>query len=214
MAHIHLEDGTIPLEWVIIWAIIAIIAIGACLYWLRNVRKADTRLIVLASMLTSATFAVFQFEIPPFGVHLSLTPLVGILAGPAMGGLILLIVNIFSAAIGHEGWSIIAPNFLINMTEVVSAYFLYRWLGRYTGLKPVYMAGAATFFGLLMGNIAMLALIMISGVQGTEVELSYLSIIAIANLVMAVIEAFVTGYIVAYIYRVRPDMLGVRNKKT
>ncbi len=208
MAHIHLEDGTIPLSWVIAWALLATLVVVLCLYWLRNVRRADSRLIVLASMLTAATFAVFQFEIPPLGVHLSLTPFIGILAGPAMGGVIVLIINIFSAGIGHEGWTIIAPNYLINLTEVIGGWLVYRWLSRYTRLEIRYTAGIATFVGLLLGNVAMIAVIMISGIQGTEFQLSALSVIAAANLAMAVVESFVTGYIVAYIQKVRPDMLG------
>ncbi len=209
MAHIHLEDGAIPLQWVLVWALFAAIAVVICLYWVRSVRRADSRLIVLASMLTAATFAVFQFEIPPLGVHLSLTPLVGIIAGPAMGGIIMLIVNILSAGIGHEGWSIIAPNLLINLTEVVGGFLVYRGLSHATKLDIRYRAGIATFAGLFLGNAAMVAIIMISGVSDVEeVRLSYLSIIIAANLLMALVEAFVTAYIVAYISEVRPDMLG------
>jgi cobalt/nickel transport system permease protein len=208
MAHIHLEDGTIPLSWAVAWALIATLIIVLCLYWLRNVRRADSRLIVLASMLTAATFAVFQFEIPPLGVHLSLTPFIGILAGPAMGGIIVLIINIFSAGIGHEGWTIIAPNYLINLTEVIGGWLVYRWLSRYTRMDVHYTAGIATFIGLLLGNVAMIAVIMISGIQGAEFQLSALSLIAAANMAMAIVESFVTAYIVAYIKKVRPDMLG------
>ncbi len=213
MAHIHLEDGSIPLEWAIIWALAAVLVIVACLYWLRNVRRADSRLIVLASMLTAATFAVFQFEIPPFGVHLSLTPFVGMLAGPAMGGLIMLIVNVFSAGIGHEGWTIIAPNLLINLSEVVTGYIVFKGLNRYTGRNIQVTSSVASFIGLFVGNAAMVAIIMISGIQGAEFELSALSILIVANLLMALVEAFVTGYIVAYIRKVRPDMLGSAGRR-
>jgi cobalt/nickel transport system permease protein len=207
MAHIHLEDGSIPLPWALAWMLAAAFVILLCLFWLQKVRRADSRLIVLASMLTSATFAIFQFEIPPFGVHLSLTPLVGILAGPAMGGLIVLIVNFFSAGVGHEGWTIIGPNFIINLSEVVAVYLVYCGLSRVTGLDVRYRVGIAAFTGLFLGNAVMVAVILISGIRGTGVELSSLSIVIAANLIMALVEAFVTAYIVAYISKVRPDML-------
>jgi cobalt/nickel transport system permease protein len=211
MAHIHLEDGSFTLPWAIIWSLAALVVIAICLYWLRNVRKADSRLITLAGLLTAAAFAVFQIEIPVLGVHLSLTPLVGIIAGPAIGGIIFLIVNIFSAAIGHEGWTIIGANLLINMVEVISAYFIYRWLRGSLKMKTLHSAGISAFAALFLGNLAMMAVILVSGIQGKEtVELSELSVLAAANIAMAVVEAFVTGYIVAYIERVRPDMLGTR----
>ncbi len=209
MAHIHLEDGSFTLPWALLWSAAALAVVLVCLYWLRNVRKADSRLITLAGLLTAAAFAVFQIEIPVLGVHLSLTPLVGIVAGPAIGGIIFLIVNIFSAAIGHEGWTIIGANLLINMVEVLSAYFIYRWISGTARMKTLYSAGISTFIALFMGNLAMMAIILVSGIQGkASVELSELSVLAIANVAMAAVEAFVTGYIIAYIKKVRPDMLG------
>lgn len=210
MAHIHLEDGSLYLQWAILWTLLAMAVIAICLFWLRNVRRMDSRMITLAGLLTAAAFAVFQIEIPVLGVHLSLTPLVGIVAGPAIGGLIFLIVNIFSAAIGHEGWAIIGANLLINMVEIITAYFVCRWITGVVKVKTLYSAGAASFVALFLGNIAMMAIILVSGIQGREnVEIAELSVLAAANVAMALVEAFVTGYIIAYIQKVRPDMLGI-----
>jgi cobalt/nickel transport system permease protein len=65
--------------------------------------------------------------------------------------------------------------------------------------------------GLFLGNIAMIAIILISGVQGvtqSRIDMLYgLSLLAGVNMGVAVIEAVVTGYVVSYIERVRPDML-------
>lgn len=211
MAHIHLEDGAFSLQWVLIWWVVSIAVIGLCLYWLRSVRKVDNRTITIAGLLTAAAFAVFQVNIPLFGgVHLNLTPLIGILGGPAIGGLIVLIVNLLSAAIGHGGWGLIGANVLVNMTEVLAAYAAYRWLGK-VSVGTFARAGISTLIGLFLGNAAMLAIILISGVQGvtqSRMDLLYgLSLVAGVNMGVAVIEAFITGYIVSYIERVRPDML-------
>ena len=212
MAHIHLEDGSFTILWVIVWWLVAILAIGICLYWLRKYKKVDNRLITLAGLCTAASFAIFQINIPiAGGVHMNLTPLIGILVGPAIGSLIMLIVNIFSAAIGHGGWGLIGANTMVNITEVSTAYFLYRWLGRLK-LDTFPRAGIATLIGLFAGNIAMIAIILISGVQGVNQSrwdiFWGLSIIAGINMIIAVIEAVITGYVVAYIQKVRPDILG------
>jgi cobalt/nickel transport system permease protein len=57
----------------------------------------------------------------------------------------------------------------------------------------------------------MIAIILISGVQGvtqSRIDMLYgLSLLAGVNMGVAVIEAIVTGYIVSYIEKVRPDML-------
>lgn len=211
MAHIHLPEGTLPLLWVVAWWIIAIVLIAICAYWLRSVKKIDNKAITMAGLLTAAAFAIFQVEIPVFGgVHMNLTPLVGILAGPTVGGIIVLIVNILSAAIGHGGWGLIGANILVNITEVLVAYFTYTLLGKFR-MGAFSKAGIATLLGLFMGNVAMILIILVSGIQGVSQDITSvfygLSIIAAINMAVAIIEAIVTGFVVAYLARVRPDLL-------
>lgn len=209
MAHIHLPDGAFSIQWIITWWIIAIIILILCQYWLKKVKKIDNKTITLAAMLTAASFAIFQVNIPLFGgVHVNLTPLTGILAGPAIGGIIVLIVNILSAATGHGGWGLIGANLLINMIEVTAAYGIYKALGKFN-LDTFSKAGIGTIAGLLFGNIAMILIILISGIQGVNqpIKLHDLSLLTIVNMGAAVIEAFITGYVVSYIMKVRPDML-------
>ncbi|MCZ7380100.1 MAG: energy-coupling factor ABC transporter permease [Candidatus Methanoperedens sp.] len=211
MAHIHLPDGAFSIQWIITWWILAIAILGLCLYWLKKVKKIDNRTITLAAMLTAASFAIFQVNIPLFGgVHMNLTPLIGILAGPAIGGIIVLIVNILSAAIGHGGWGMIGANLLVNMTEVTVAYSIYKVLGK-INLDTFSKAGIGTITGLLFGSIAMILIILISGIQGVhqdvQTTLYGLSLLAAVNMGVAIIEAVITGYVVSYIKRVRPDML-------
>jgi cobalt/nickel transport system permease protein len=211
MAHIHLEDGSFSLFWVIVWWTVAIIPIGISLYLLRPEKKTGSRKITIAAFCTAAAFAIFQVSIPVFGgVHINLTPLIGILTGPVIGSLVVLIINILSAAIGHGGWGMIGANTLVNIAEVAVAYATWRLLKPFIpDLFP--RAGIATIAGLVCGNIAMILIIVISGVQGvnqgTAQILAGLSLLAAVNMGVAVIEAFVTGMIVAYIGKVRPDLL-------
>jgi len=210
MAHIHLEDGSFSLFWVIVWWTAAIILIGISLYLLRSGKKTDSRKITIAAFCTAAAFAIFQVSLPVFGgVHLNLTPLIGILTGPVIGSFVVLIINILSAAIGHGGWGMIGANTLVNIVEVAVAYATYRLLKNIIS-SLFSRAGIATIAGLLCGNIAMILIILVSGVQGvsqgTPQILTGLSLLAAVNMGVAVIEAFVTGLIVAYIGKVRPDL--------
>lgn len=216
MAHIHLEDGTFTILWVVVWWAVALVLISLCLLWLRKVKKVDNRTITMASLCTAAAFAIFQVEIPiplPLfgGLHFNFTPLIGILAGPAMGGIIVLIANVFSAAVGHGGWGLVGANCIVNMSEVLVSYVIYRSLGR-LNLDAFSRAGIGTIIGLFTGNLTMMGIILISGVQGIDLStvglLNSLAIIAAINMLVAILEAFVTGYIVSYLERVRPDMLG------
>jgi cobalt/nickel transport system permease protein len=161
--------------------------------------------------VTAAAFAIFQVQIPiAGGVHVNLTPLIAILTGPVIGTLVILIVNILSAAIGHGGWGLVGANVLVNFSEVLVAWFVFKGMKKIT--KDLFSrAGVATFAGLFAGNLVMIAIILVSGIQGvnqtTAQILTGLSLIAAINMGVAVIEAFLTGLIVAYIGRIRPDIL-------
>jgi cobalt/nickel transport system permease protein len=211
MAHIHLEDGSFTLFWVIVWWAAALAIIGIALFLLRRHGKTDNRRITIAAFCTAAAFVLFQVEIPVAGgVHISLTPLIGILTGPVIGLLIVFIINILSAAVGHGGWSMIGANTLVNFSEVIVAYAI--WRGLRSILPDLFArAGIATFCGLLVGNILMVGIILISGIQGVnqrpEQILAGLSLIAAINIAVAVLEALITGLVISTLGKMRPDLL-------
>lgn len=212
MAHIHLEDGAFTLTWVIVWWVLALVFIAIALWLLRAEGQKNAKKVTIAAFVTAAAFALFQVNIPLFGgVHLNLTPLIGILAGPVLGALVVLVINILSAAIGHGGWGLIGANVLVNLSEVVVAYLIFR--GTRAIIPDLFSrAGIATFAGLFCGNLVMVAVILVSGIQGvtqsSEQVLAGLTLIIAVNMGVAIIEAIITGLIVRYIGKVRPDLLG------
>jgi cobalt/nickel transport system permease protein len=212
VAHIHLEDGSFSLFWVLAWWIVALCLIGVALFFLRSKLKPEPKMITIAAFVTAAAFAIFQVQIPiAGGVHVNLTPLIAILTGPVIGTLVVLIANILSAAIGHGGWGLVGANVLVNFSEVFVAWLVFRGMMKIT--EDLFSrAGVAAFAGLFAGNLVMIAIILVSGIQGvnqtTAQILTGLSLIAAINMGVAVIEAFLTGLIVAYIGKIRPDILG------
>jgi cobalt/nickel transport system permease protein len=210
MAHIHFPDGVLPIQWVLFWWLLALALLVVALIATRK-RTIPIQRLAIAGMLAAVSFAVFQIEIPfAGGVHMNLTPLIGILAGPGIGSLIMLIVNILSAAVGHGGWGLIGANTLVNMSEITVAFYVFRITrGR---LESFTRGAVAAILGLLVGNVVLLAVLVISGIQGSELHgvalLTYLIQIPILNMIVAVAEAIVTGFVVDYLGRVRPDLLG------
>jgi cobalt/nickel transport system permease protein len=212
MAHIHLEDGSFTLFWVIVWWALALLIIAAALYLISRQRIADNRRITMAAFCVAAAFVLSQVELPiPGGaVHISLTPLIGILTGPVIGVLIVFVINILDAAIGHGGWGMIGANTLVGLSEVLVAYGIWR------GLKPfienVFVrAVTATLCGLILGNFVMMGIIVLSGIQGvsqTPVQIiTGLFLVASVNTAVAVVEALITGLVVTYFGKMRPDLL-------
>jgi cobalt/nickel transport system permease protein len=210
MAHIHFPDGVLPIQWVLFWWLLAIALLVVALIATRKHAIPPQRL-AIAGMLAAVSFAVFQIEIPlAGGVHMNLTPLIGILAGPGIGSLIILIVNLLSAAVGHGGWGLVGANTLVNLSEITVAFYVFKMTrGRFERFTR---GAVAAILGLLVGNVVLLAVLAISGIQGSELHgvalLTYLIQIPILNLIVAVPEAIITGFVVDYLGKVRPDLLG------
>ena len=210
MAHIHLGEGSFPLWALVLWTVLGVALLGAVTY---RVRKGGikTNQIALAGIGAAASFAIFQLNIPVWGgVHMNLTGLVGILAGPLLGALIALVVNIFSAALGHGVVGLLGANVIVNASEAIVAYYAFRTLMRMDWDIFPASASAATL-GLSAGAILMGAIIVISGVNGSALPRSDLTIAVTGmvgiNLGVAVVEGLLTGFIVQFLASVRPDLI-------
>ncbi len=211
MAHIHLEDGAFTLVWVAVWTIAAAGPILLALYRVGG-RRIPTARLAIASMCVAVGFAVFQVEIPLFGgLHLNLTPLFGILLGPALGSLAALMINIFGAAIGHGGWGMIGANTLVNMVEVVLGYYLFVTLRSKLKVGRFASGLGATSVALAISSILIVAIVAVSEIQdSTQTQsqtVNNMAIIGLVNVVAGIVEGIVTGYIVSFLGRVRPDLL-------
>jgi cobalt/nickel transport system permease protein len=212
MAHIHLGEGTFPLWALLFWTVVGAGLVSAVVY---RVRKGgiETHQIALAGIGAAASFAIFQLNIPVWGgIHMNLTGLVGILAGPLLGALIALVVNIFSAALGHGAVGLIGANTLVNASEAIVAYYAFKTLVQLDW--DIFPAGAsAATLGLSVGAILMGVIIVVSGVNGSALPRSDLTV-AVAGLVglnlgVAVIEGLLTGFVVQFLATVRPDLVGL-----
>ena len=210
MAHIHLGEGSFPLWALAVWSVLGVALLAAVTYRIRK-GGIKTNRIALAGIGAAASFAVFQLNLPIWGgIHMNLTGLVGILAGPLLGTLIALIVNVFSAALGHGAVGLLGANVLVNASEAIVAYYAFRaLLGMDWDIFPA-SASAATI-GLSAGAILMGAIIVVSGVNGSALPRSDL-VIAITGLVginlgVAVVEGLLTGFIIQFLASVRPDLV-------
>ncbi|EMA42099.1 energy-coupling factor ABC transporter permease [Halococcus hamelinensis] len=210
MAHIHLGEGSFPLWALVLWTVLGAGLLGLVTY---RVRKGGikTNQIALAGIGAAASFAVFQLNLPVWGgIHMNLTGLVGILAGPLLGALIAFVVNVFSAALGHGAIGLLGANVLVNATEAIVAYYAFRTLMRMDWDVFPASASAATL-GLSVGALLMGVIIVVSGVNGSALPRSDLAI-AVAgmvglNLGVAVIEGLLTGFIVQFLASIRPDLV-------
>jgi cobalt/nickel transport system permease protein len=163
-------------------------------------------------MVAAASFAVFQVNVPVLGgVHLSLTALVGILVGPALGAIVAFVVNVLSALLGHGAWGFLGANTLVGVVEVLGSYYAFSAL-RNRQWEHFPAAAVATILGLAAGSLLMGAIPVVSGLRGVAIagaDLAvYMAALVAVNLGVAVVEGLVTGSVVSYIASIRPDLLG------
>lgn len=218
MAHVHLEDGALSIEWLVLWNLAAAALIGLAIYAYGR-SKPSTRRLAIAAMCIAVGFAVFQIEIPIFGgLHVNLTPFMGIIVGPVLGTMCVFVINVFSAAVGHGGWGMIGPNTLVNTVEVIIGYYLYRLLRMGLSRSRFSSAFGATSIALAISAVLVVLIVAVSGVQGSglsrEQTFANLVVIAVADIVTGIAEGVLTGYIVSFIGRIRPDLLGETERGT
>jgi len=219
MAHIHLYDGHISLVWVIIYFTIAALIILSIIIWMKlKSVEITTEQKAMAGILAAVVFIITQIPVPaPWGgTHLNFTPLLGILAGPFISVIVIIIVTIFSALIGHGAWTIMGANIVLYSTEAILGWYIYKILRKRARngeekMNRFTAATIATGISLIAGTALLTVMIGLAGIQGVHepgIELMIdLWLLNAVNLIVGAVETVITGFIIEYIGKARPDYI-------
>ncbi|MBS7247188.1 MAG: energy-coupling factor ABC transporter permease [Candidatus Jordarchaeales archaeon] len=128
LAHVHLPDGVMPLEWCAVWFVVAGLLVGVVVVVAG--RRLELKQRVAAAFFTVILFVAMLIPVPsPFGgTHMNMTPLAGVVAGPAASALVVFTVSLLMTFLGHGGVTVLGANMLILYFECVTAYLLYKFL--------------------------------------------------------------------------------------
>jgi cobalt/nickel transport system permease protein len=137
------------------------------------------------------------------------------MAGPFISLFVVIIVNLFSALIGHGAWSILGANITLYYIESFSGWFIYKLLRRNKieekKLRRFTAATIATGISLTIGTVLLTIMIGIAGINGVAEPgldlMAKLWLLNAINLIVGAVEAIITGYIIDYIGKVRPDYI-------
>jgi len=235
MTHLHVPDGVLPV-W--LWmsgaaATAVIIAVASRFASGPDFRR---RLPVLSM---TAAFMIVAMSIPviPAAYHVQLAAVAGIILGPALGVIAAFIVNLLLALVGHGGITTVGLNTIIVGSEVVAGWALFRGLRR--ALAPGIAAGAAAFVAMVVGAAIMIGVVALSSPQVRAAHLGemlavgesghhgehpgpaggegyeklstgrFAALVVILGAVGWILEAVVTGLIVRFAARVKPDLVGL-----
>ncbi len=222
MTHMHIPDGVLPVHLWLLGFVLMALVLGLCLLRLRN---ADLKKkIPLLGAVSAVMLVAMSLEILPLAYHINLSVVAGILLGPALGFIAAFITNLILALMGHGGITVIGLNTLLLGSEAVLGHTLFYLLSR---RMPVFWRTAlATMVTLCIATVALIGIVSVSHIdpelfshesqapgQGLSHE-GTLSVSRFATMVLTLgffgwlIESAISGAVVAFIARVKPDLLG------
>jgi len=199
----HISEGILSGQ---VLAAGAVIASGGVIIGLR---KMDYAQVPKVAVLSSAFFVASLIHIPvgPSNVHMVLNGLAGIILGwssfPA------LLVALFLQAILFQfgGLTTLGTNTLNMALPAVSCYYLFNLPLRGVSHKGVlFGAGfAAGAFAVMLSTVLMALALYLTGRGFAAVA----TVVILSHIPVAILEGFVTGSVVVFLRKVRPEVLAI-----
>jgi len=201
----HLPDGLIPLDQVVIYWIISLIALAMFFVRLSEDTNQKDKRIVLTAVLTAATIIASSISIPsPFGIpmHFFIIPLVVIILGPFNGILVTFLSLLIQTLIGLGGLTVLGANvFVLGVVLCLATYITYTFISRLNENIAVFIG---TVMGIVLATIAHIAILILAGLANLEMLL--LTLVPF-YLFIGIMEGFVTAFIVQFIEKIKPELL-------
>jgi len=211
----HISEGLLPLNWSVLWSLIALPFVAFGLSCLKRAAAADLSFKPLAGLLAAAVFIISCMPIPvPLAgtcSHPAGTGISAILLGPGISVLIsaaaLLIQALFLA---HGGLSTLGANILsMGVMGSFAGYLMFKLLRK--GNAPLAVAG---FFAGLFADWATYITTsaeLAAGIRGEAPFLPLFTKILFAfmptQLPLGILEGAMTAGMIMLLYRKRPDLL-------
>lgn len=211
----HISEGILPAGWALLWFAAALPFVGWGVVRITRKKALDPSYIPLIGIFGAAVFVFSCFPIP--------VPVAGSTAHPAGTGMSAIFLGPFASAVvafislllqalflAHGGLTTLGANtFSMGVMGSFSAYGAYR-LGRTVGL-PLFWCGFAA--GLTADLVTYLgtSFAMAAALHGTKPLATVLGQIYLAfmptQIPLCLIEGGVTGGILVYVRKHRPDIL-------
>ena len=207
----HISDGVLSAPVLAAGWIITAIFIALAIWWSKK-KGIEVEVIPKLSVMTAVFFVVCLVHIPigPTCVHFMLAGLMGIILGifafPAI--FIGLVLQAFLFQFG--GITTIGINTVDVGIPALIAYVIFQ-----RGMKSELLSSRRGFsagvFGAIAGGVAVLLVavftagaLIASGEQFTGVAVA----LVVAHIPVMIIEAIVVGFIVTFLVRVKPELIG------
>ena len=199
----HIPDGVLAAPVLIGGAL----ASGALLAL--SLRRLDYERIPQAAVLSAAFFVSSLITVPvgPSSVHLLLNGLMGLVLGWAAVPAILVALVLQAAFFGYGGLLVLGVNSLnMMLPALVSAALFGRQLTGGACRRPFLLGALAGGVGVILTGL----MVSLSIAFSQEAYLPAARLILMIYLPLAIAESAVTGTVIAFVWRVAPELLQSR----
>lgn len=203
----HIPDGIIPLAQATIYWVVSIIFLLIISFKLSK-DKMFNKQVVLTAVLTAATVVATSVSIPsPMGIpmHFFLIPLVVMILGLYKGSLVSFLSLVFqSIFLGMGGITTLGANFLVmGIILSLCVYFVYNLFLDVNNSVAIFLS---TLIGIMGATFAQIFILMLTNTTSFNVLLASLLPF---YLVVGILEGLINIFILGFIKRVRPEILGL-----
>lgn len=182
----------------------ALAAVGTAL----GLRRLDYDRLMTVAILSAAFFVASLIHVPigPVSVHLILNGLLGAILGPAAFPAICIALLLQAVLFQFGGLVVLGVNTVDMALPAILCFWVFGPLLRAGGRKRAVGAFCCGFFAVLLaGSLTALALAL-SG----EAFAATAKVILLAHVPIMLIEGVLTAMAVAFVAKVRPEMLHIR----
>lgn len=205
----HIPDGFLAVDvWLPAWLVSAM---GLWLCIRKTSRVLKERLIPLMGVMSAFIFAgqMLNFPVLP-GVsgHFFGGALAAVMLGPYAAAVSLSCVLIVQCILFQDGGLTALGANILNMSFVgsISGYFMYRFVRKvFAGDRGIVLsAGFAAWVSVVLASFACVIELSLSGVLELKAILPVMTGI---HMLIGIGEAVITGLVVAFILKARPDLI-------
>ncbi len=213
----HISDGLLPAPlWLGGYGITALIT-GCSLRLLPWLERDPRRQLPRAALLTAAFFVASSIHLPfpPASLHLLLNGLMGVMLGALAYPAILVGLFFQAVALGHGGLTTLGINAAILGIPALLAGGIFR-MGRRrlgAGLSAFWAGAAGVGLAALLFYGVVMAALLGEGTLSTPAERLALGSLVMAHLPLAAVEGLFTCWVVRFLQRVQPELLGEDAKR-
>jgi len=203
----HISEGVLSAPVLITGAALAAVGVSV------GLKKMDYEKIPQVAVLSSAFFVASLIHVPigPSSVHLILNGINGLLLGWMCFPSILVALALQAILFQFGGITVLGINTMNMALPGVICYYLFsRLVNREKKLIPLTAAFTCGFLAVFLSGI----LVALSLLVTEQSFMSVAKLIVVAHLPMMIIEGIITLFCVAFLHRVKPEMLGGTYGKT